>query len=197
MPARDLIIDPAEVDCSQIVATIDQIRQHIPQRGPMEQLTAIVLDDLDRHLCVGYKDVTADEFWVDGHMPGMPLMPGVIMCEAAAQVFSYHIQRHDLSGAEVVGFGGLDKVKFRGVVKPGDRVVIACQMMKFRRGRIVNCRFQSFVGSTLVCEGELVGVPLPVDALTAANSSGRGLGFGSRQGSKVSQTHGSSSTAQD
>ena len=77
----------------------------------MEQLTAIVVDDVERHICVGYRDITEDEFWVSGHMPGMPIMPGVIMCEAAAQVLTYHIQRNDLSGAEVVGFGGLDNVQ--------------------------------------------------------------------------------------
>ncbi len=165
MAVRELLVDPAELDCSHIVADIHAIREAIPQRGSMEQLTAIVLDDPVRRLCVGYKDIAADDFWAAGHMPGMPIMPGVLMCEAAAQVFSYHINRHDLSGAQVVGFGGLDKVRFRGVVKPGDRLVIACQLTKLRRGRAMHCSFQGFVGATLVCDGALVGVPLPVDAL--------------------------------
>jgi 3-hydroxyacyl-[acyl-carrier-protein] dehydratase len=165
MAVRELLVDPATLDLDHVVADLDAIRKFIPQRGPMEQLTAIVVDDLERHLCVGYKDITDEDFWTGGHMPGMPIMPGVLMCEAAAQVFSYHCQRHDLSGAQVVGFGGLDKVRFRGVVKPGDRLVIACQVMKFRRGRLVHADFQLFVGTTLVCEGSLLGVPLPVDAL--------------------------------
>ena len=93
----------------------------------MEQLTAIVFDDVERGICVGYKDVSPHEFWVRGHMPGMPLMPGVIMCEAAAQLCSYHVQKHNLLGAEMVGFGGLDDVRFRGTVVPGDRLVIACE----------------------------------------------------------------------
>ena len=59
-------------------------------------------------------------------MPGMPLMPGVVMCEAAAQMCSYHSQRHNLLGAEMVGFGGMDDVRFRGTVVPGDRLVVAC-----------------------------------------------------------------------
>ena len=89
----------------------------------MEQLTAIVYDDRATGICVGYKDVTEHEFWVRGHMPGMPLMPGVVMCEAAAQMCSYHSQRHNLLGAEMVGFGGMDEVRFRGTVVPGDRLV--------------------------------------------------------------------------
>jgi 3-hydroxyacyl-[acyl-carrier-protein] dehydratase len=163
VPAQELIVDPAAIDFSSIVADIEEIRRFIPQRHAMEQLTAIVLDDPERHLCVGYRDLTDQEFWVSGHMPAYPLLPGVIMCEAAAQVLSFHVQRNDLSGVEVVGFGGLDNVKFRGVVRPGDRLMIAIQVTKYRRGRMVVCRFQEFVGTTLVCEGELTGIALPSD----------------------------------
>jgi 3-hydroxyacyl-[acyl-carrier-protein] dehydratase len=165
MPVKDFIVDPAEIDSGNVVADIAAIRQFLPQREAMEQLTAIVVDDLDRHICIGYRDISPDEFWVSGHMPGLPLMPGVIMCEVAAQVLTYHIQKNDLSGAEVVGFGGMDGVKFRGVVKPGDRLVMVVQVTKHRRGRMVNCRFQGFVGESLVCEGEISGVALPASAL--------------------------------
>ena len=75
----------------------------------MEQLTAIVFDDNERGIIVGYKDLAEDEFWTRGHMPGMPLMPGIVMCEAAAQLCTYHVQKHDLLGAEMLGFGGLDQ----------------------------------------------------------------------------------------
>lgn len=163
MPAVELIVDPAEIDFSNVIADIEEIRRYIPQRHAMEQLTAIVYDDLESHVCVGYRDLTDHEFWVSGHMPAFPLLPGVIMCEAAAQVLSYHVQRNDLSGVEVVGFGGLDNVKFRGIVRPGDRLTIVVQVTKYRRGRLVVCKFQEFVGTTLVCEGELTGIALPSD----------------------------------
>jgi len=165
MPAREFIIDPADIDCDRVVAGIDEIRKHLPQRYAMEQLTAIIVDDVERHICAGYKDLTHDEFWVPGHMPGMPIMPGVMMCEMAAQVLSYHIQRHDLSGADLVGFGGIDKVRFRGVVKPGDRIVMVIEITKHRRGRMVIGRFQGFVAGSLVCEGEVTGVALPAEAV--------------------------------
>lgn len=169
MPGRDLIVDPATIDYDVVVADIDAIRRVIPQRGAMEQLTAIVHDDPERNVVVGYRDISDDEFWVSGHMPGMPLMPGVVMCEAAAQVCTFHTQRHDLLDAEMVGFGGLDEVRFRGIVRPGDRLLIACQMSKLRRGRMVTCRFQCFVASNLVCEGVIRGVPLPVGSLNGAD----------------------------
>jgi 3-hydroxyacyl-[acyl-carrier-protein] dehydratase len=165
VPATELIIDPAEIDFSRVVADIDEIRRWIPQRHAMEQLTAIVVDDLQRNVCVGYRDLTEDEFWIAGHMPGFPLMPGVIMCEAAAQVLSFHVQRNNLSGVDVVGFGGMDNIRFRGVVRPGDRLVVAIEITKHRRGRMVVCRFQEFVNASLVCEGEVTGIALPAQML--------------------------------
>jgi 3-hydroxyacyl-[acyl-carrier-protein] dehydratase len=169
---QDFIINPADIDFGNVVADIDAIRRLLPQRGAMEQLTAIVHDDVERHICVGYRDLTEEEFWASGHMPGMPIMPGVVMCEAAAQVLTYHIQRHNLSGADMVGFGGIDGVRFRGVVRPGDRLVIAVQVTKHRRGRMVVCRFQEFVGESIVCEGEVTGIALPVDAMQLPAAKG-------------------------
>lgn len=165
MPVQDFIVDPAAIDTSRIVADITEIRRWIPQRFAMEQLTAIVYDDVERNICIGYRDLTEEEFWVAGHMPGVPIMPGVMMCEAAAQLLSYHVQKNDLSGVETVGFGGIDKVKFRGIVRPGDRLIIVTHVIKHRRNRLVVSRFQAFVGTTLVCEGELTGIPLPTNTL--------------------------------
>ncbi|MCA9186479.1 MAG: beta-hydroxyacyl-ACP dehydratase [Planctomycetales bacterium] len=131
----------------------------------MEQLTAIVHVDLDQIICVGFKDITDSEVWVRGHMPGMPIMPGIFMCEAAAQVCSYVTQRYDLLGAQMVGFGGMEDVRFRGVVVPGDRLVIACQGTKVRRGRMIVCRFQGLVEDRIVVDAGIKGIPLPVNNL--------------------------------
>jgi len=166
VPGKDLILDFDEFDLNQVVANIDEIRKYNPQRHEMEQLTAIVFDDEKRGVIVGYKDLTMHEFWVRGHMPGMPLMPGVIMCEAAAQLCSYHTQKHKLLQAEMVGFGGLDDVKFRGMVVPGDRLVITAQRLQIRPGAMIRCRFQCFVRESLVCEGKIRGIPIPIEALT-------------------------------
>ena len=167
MPGRDFILDPSQIDYHNVIADREAIRRFNPQRGAMEQLTAIVHDDPKTHIVVGYKDTSADDFWHSGHMPGCPLMPGVIMCETAAQICSYHSRRHDLLGCEVVGFGGLDNVRFRGTVLPGDRLTIVCQMTNLRRGKMINCRFEGFVGETLVCEGVIRAIPLPVEELRA------------------------------
>ena len=165
MPPRNWIVDPATLDCDHPLVGIEEVRELIPQRGLMEQLSGIVLDDPEAGIVAGFKDLTAEEFWVPGHMPGMPLMPGVMMCEAAAQVCSYFVAKHDLLGCEMLGFGGLDEVRFRGTVRPGDRMVIAAQQLKVRRGALIRCRFECSVRGELVCEGELRGIPIPVEAL--------------------------------
>ncbi|MCC7474790.1 MAG: beta-hydroxyacyl-ACP dehydratase [Pirellulales bacterium] len=165
MPQKDLILESSDYDLDHIVADIEEIRRIIPQRFEMEQLTAIVYDDPVKGICAGYKDLTEKEFWVRGHMPGMPLMPGVLMCEAAAQMCSYHSQLHNLLGCEVVGFGGMDNVRFRGTVVPGDRLVILAQRLQLRVGAMIRCRFQCLVREQLVCEGQLSGIPIPVEAL--------------------------------
>lgn len=165
MAGKDLILDPMEIDTSRVIAGIEDIRRYNPQRFEMEQLTAIVLEQAEERICVGYKDTSESEFWARGHMPGLPLMPGVIMCEAAAQLASYYVQKNDLLGAEMLGLGGLEEVRFRDVVRPGDRLIIITKFLKVRRGAMISCRFQCFVAHNLVCEGTIKGIPLPVEAL--------------------------------
>lgn len=168
MPAKEPILDPSKLDFDRPLAGIEAIRDLIPQRHEIEQLTAIIYEDVEAKVFAGYQDVAEDAFWVRGHMPGMPLMPGVLMCEAAAQLCSFFVQRHDLLGCEMVGFGGLDEVRFRGAVRPGDRMVIVAQMLQARRGRMIRARFQCFVEAEVVCEGQLLGIPIPIEALKAA-----------------------------
>ena len=166
MTAKDLLIDLSEIDLDRVIADQDEIRRHNPQRFEMEQLTAIVFDDFDRKICVGYKDITENEFWVRGHMPGMPLMPGVLMCEAAAQMCSYYAHKHHLLGeSKVVGFGGLEDVRFRDPVRVGDRLVVVCKMLKVRAGQLIVCRFQCFVRQSMVADGKIKGVALPINSL--------------------------------
>jgi 3-hydroxyacyl-[acyl-carrier-protein] dehydratase len=164
---RENIIDPATLDYDNVIADVAEIRKYNPQRFEMEQLTAIIHEDVDKHICVGYKDVTRNEFWVRGHMPNMPLMPGVMMLEAAAQMCSYFSQKYDLLGAAMVGFGGLEEVRFRDPVIPGDRLVLACEMTRLRRGRIVFTKFQGFVRNSMVVEGVLKGIPIPIEVVSS------------------------------
>jgi 3-hydroxyacyl-[acyl-carrier-protein] dehydratase len=159
------LVDLSQVDFDRPIATLDDIRRYNPQRFEMEQLTAVVYVDETQYACVGYKDITDQEFWVRGHMPELPLMPGVVMLESIAQLCSYVTQRYDLLGAEIVGFGGLEDVRFRGLVLPGDRLIVMCKLDKVRRERMIVCQFQGVVGDQIVVEGMLKGIPIPVEAL--------------------------------
>ena len=169
MPPRDYIIHPSEYDLDRVIGDIAEIRRWNRQRFEMEQLTAIVHEDQSRGLCVGYKDVTPDEFWARGHFPGRPLMPGVLMCEAAAQLSSYYTQRYNLLDATVIGFGGLEDVRFREPVVPGDRLVIAVERVRVRPRAMIVCRFQGLVRESIVVDGIIKGVPLPEDLFASGS----------------------------
>jgi 3-hydroxyacyl-[acyl-carrier-protein] dehydratase len=152
-------LDPASLDLSRTVADREAIRRVNPQRFDMEQLTAIVYLDGQRQVVAGYKDVRPDEFWVRGHMPGYPLMPGVLMCEAAAQLCSYYVAEMGLLQGDFLGFGGLENVRFRAPVRPGDRLVLIGKGVRFNR-RQVTFNVQGFVGATMVFHADVLGVAM-------------------------------------
>ena len=165
MAESKFLVDLSQVDFDRSIATLDDIRRINPQRFEMEQLSAVVYVDEKEYACVGYKDVTHHEFWVRGHMPDLPLMPCVVMLESIAQLCSFVTQCYDLLGAAMVGFGGLEEVRFRDPVLPGDRLIVMCKLDKVRRGRMIVCKFQGVVKDRIVVEGILKGIPIPVEAL--------------------------------
>lgn len=155
-----LLYDISRFDFSRVLYDIDAIRRINPQRNEMEQLSAIVHCDTEAHGVVGFKDIREDEFWTAGHMPGYPLMPGVIMCEIAAQAASFYAQKYKLLGGDFIGFGGMKDVGFRGPVYPGERFIILAKLESMRPGRLAVFNFQGVVGDRMVVSGQLTGVPL-------------------------------------
>src|SRR5262245_40711957 len=117
-------MDPSTVDFNNKVGDLEAIRRVNPQRFEMEQLSGVVFVDPEQHLIVGYKEVRGDEFWVRGHLPDYPLLPGVLMCEAAAQLCSFYMANYGFMRGDFIGFGGLENVRFRSPVKIGDRLVL-------------------------------------------------------------------------
>lgn len=152
-------LDPSGLDLTRVVADREAIRRVNPQRFEMEQLTAIVLMDQAQKVIVGYKDVGAEEFWVRGHLPDYPLLPGVLICEAAAQLCSYYIVTAGYLQGDFIGFAGLENVRFRNPVRPGDRLVLIGRAVRVNRRQTV-FNVQGFVGSTMVFHGDVLGVPL-------------------------------------
>jgi len=153
------LVDPSTIDTSKVLFDLEGIRLGNPQRFEMEQLTAIVhLDPVER-LIVGYKDVTDHEFWVRGHMPDYPLMPGVLICEAAAQLSSFFTHYIKIVEDTFMGFGGMEDVRFRGMVKPGDRLVLVSKAIRVHRRQTI-FETQGFVDTNMVYHGRIIGVPL-------------------------------------
>lgn len=159
----------AQFDFDKPVYTIEQIREINPQRHEMEQLTAIVHIDRENHGIVGYKQVTHHEFWCRGHMPGFPLMPGVIQCEAAAQLANFYARKFQLLGGDFLGFGGMNEVRFRAPVFPGSRLDIAARITRIRAPRRAEFEFQGFVNGTMVFSGEMIGVAISKGDTSAAD----------------------------
>lgn len=140
---------------------LDEVRKINPQRHEMEQLSGVVWVDSQEHGIIGFKDVTDDEFWIKGHMPGYPLMPGVILCEAAAQLVSFYAKKFSILGSgDYLGFGGMDSVRFRAPVYPDCRLIICARAIRVKPKMRAQFEFQGFVHDTLVYHGSLVGVPI-------------------------------------
>jgi 3-hydroxyacyl-[acyl-carrier-protein] dehydratase len=153
---QDIFIDVSTLDLNKPIINIEAIRAVIPHRYEMEQLCGILKFDTDQRIIVGYKDVTNNEFWVQGHIPGRPLMPGVIMLEAAAQLCTYYYKQTTKDN-RFLGFGGIDDVKFRGKVVPGDKLILIAKNKELRSRRAV-FDTQGVVGGKLVFEGIIIGM---------------------------------------
>lgn len=141
------------IDLDKPIFGEKDIEEANPQRGSMRHLDGIVLLEPDG--VIAYKDVRADEFWVPVHIPGRPLLPGVIMIEAAAQAASFYTRRQ-LGWKGFIGFGGVDEVKFRAPVPPGVRLNLLMKKVWDRHKRIC-CQAQGVVNGNLVFEGKIIG----------------------------------------
>ncbi|MBQ7659640.1 MAG: 3-hydroxyacyl-ACP dehydratase FabZ [Alphaproteobacteria bacterium] len=107
---------------------------------------------------IGYKNVTINEPFFQGHFPNNPIMPGVLQIEAMAQTAGMIIatQSGELKPANVL-FMGVDKVKFRRQVIPGDTLEIHAEKLRERRNVYV-CTAKAYVSGALVCEAELTAM---------------------------------------
>ena len=139
-----------------MVLNAQEIQDIIPHRYPMLLVDRIIeLEPLKR--AVGIKNVTMNEQFFLGHFPSQPVMPGVLLVEAMAQVGGIAMLCPKEHRGKLAFFAGIDRVKFRRPVVPGDQVRMVAEIIKLR-GSMGKVWAEAFVDDQLVAEGEFLFV---------------------------------------
>ncbi|MCL2790492.1 MAG: 3-hydroxyacyl-ACP dehydratase FabZ [Desulfobulbus sp.] len=139
----------------QLPLDVKDIMAILPHRYPFLLVDRIVEVEQGKYI-TGIKNVTMNEPFFQGHFPGEPVMPGVLILEAMAQVGSILAC---LSDQEMIGrlayFAGVDKARFRKIVRPGDQLVLKLTMLK-QKGKVIKMAGQALVDGQLATEAELM-----------------------------------------
>jgi 3-hydroxyacyl-[acyl-carrier-protein] dehydratase len=159
---------PAETEAAAAapgtVHTTAEIQALIPHRWPFLLVDRIVEYEPAAKRIVGLKGVTTGEWFFQGHFPGLPVMPGVLQVEALAQTMAVYVAKQPGFGERIGLFAGIDGVRFKRLVAPGDVLRLEVTMEKlgsrFGRGRGV-----ATVDGEVACEGLLSFVIPPAGTL--------------------------------
>jgi beta-hydroxyacyl-ACP dehydratase FabZ len=139
--------------------TITEIMKLLPHRYPMLLVDRVLEIDPGKRI-VGLKNVTANEQFFQGHFPGAPVMPGVLIVEAMAQcgaVLGLRDMDESVRASKLFLFGGVDKARFRRPVVPGDQLILECEVLQ-RRASTVKLRGTAKVDDKVVAEAELLSI---------------------------------------
>lgn len=131
----------------------EEIKNIIPQREPF-----LMIDEVEQYIpgesCTAYKNVSKDEYYFKGHFPGNPIMPGVLIVEALAQTGAVAILSMEENKGKNALFGGIDKLRFKKQVIPGDRLKLEVKIIK-RKGPIGIGEAVATVDGKIAVKGEL------------------------------------------
>ena len=151
-----------------------QIEALLPHRAPFLLVDEVVEGEPGVR-CVALRTLRDDDFWFAGHFPGNPVMPGVLIVEALAQAATIAAASGALADGEPgaagkIGlFAGIDKVRFKRVVKPGDTMRLEAEITSFR-GPVGKCVVKATVDGQLACRGELMFAIVDAVAISAGRA---------------------------
>ena len=137
------------------VLTAEQIHELLPHRYPFALVDRII-EYVPQEKAVGLKNVTFNEPYFPGHIPGNPLMPGVLQIEAMAQVGGTILMQIPELKGKFFAFAGIDKVRFRRPVVPGDQLIMTVELLALKRNRIAKMKGKGEVDGQVAVEGEML-----------------------------------------
>lgn len=133
---------------------IEQIKEIIPHRYPF-LLIDQVEEVIEGEKAVGYKNVTVNEPFFQGHFPDYPVMPGVLITEALAQIGAVAMLKKEENRGKLAFFTGIDKCRFKRQVKPGDRLKLEVEIVRVK-GPMGKGKARATVDGELACEAEIM-----------------------------------------
>jgi 3-hydroxyacyl-[acyl-carrier-protein] dehydratase len=146
---------PIELEPQKTVFTIEEIRELLPHRYPFALVDRII-DYVPGKSAVGLKNVTINEPFFAGHIPALPLMPGVLIVESMAQVGGVILTQLPGMKGKFFAFAGIDKTRFRRPVVPGDQLIMTVELLSFKMNRIAKMQGSARVDEQLVAEAEMM-----------------------------------------
>lgn len=156
--ADRLLFDVSEIDISGCCRTRKELEQWNPHRGVMASLDSLIWETPDHTRGLAIKHVREDEFWVEGHFPGRPMMPGVLQIEAGAQLacYMYIVRKTEPS---LAAFLRIENAAFRTMVKPGNDLYLLCKEVKSGARRFVS-DIQGLVNGQIAFDARITGMTM-------------------------------------
>lgn len=149
-------VDLRTIDLDKFMITREQTMEYLPHRDVMLLLDGVVWHADDFTLAVAVKKIRHDEFWAKGHIPGRPILPGVLMVEAGAQLASIMYYAR-VKTDKFAGFTRIENTAFRGMVVPGDTLYFVSREVKFSPRRFV-ADVQGILEDKIVFESRVSGM---------------------------------------